>query len=349
MIKWSEDKEGGIESVKSELNQPDGLMVSHVDDLAFAGQEVFHKNFIEKLKDIFPVGLTESGLEGFKYAGVVVRQNQNLEIRIDQKDYIGSVTEVKIDRGLEGAKVLGFKQQAGYRSLLGAIQWIASRSRPDVAYRASRMASYSGKATAQNMRDLNKVARNVFGSNNMTIKFRRFNENANLRLLLISDGNLAREKDEKSQGGFWILLAEDKDSNVEEIKVSILSWRSWKLKRIAVSSLCAETQALHVAIDAVLGVQELIKMMHGVKLEIDCRTDCEALYNAITKSNATEMQRTRVQIASIKEDVENKNLRSVKHICGKTNPADVFTKDNDKKILAISLKMMHEGLLKDCS
>ena len=75
--------------------------------------------------------------------------------------------------------MLDWKRQAAYRSLLGAMQWAAQRTRPDSSYKSSTMATCSGKATGRNLKELNNVANQLTGNCGTGIKIPRLREGKN--------------------------------------------------------------------------------------------------------------------------------------------------------------------------
>ena len=74
-------------------------------------------------------------------------------------------------------------------------------------------------------------------------------------------------------------------------------------------------------------------------------SDCESLVKAIFSTKGATYKRTDVQVQSIRDDVMNIEIRSVKHLDGKINPADIFTKDCDVNMRRIVQEMLTTGLL----
>ncbi len=76
-----------------------------------------------------------------------------------------------------------------------------------------------------------------------------------------------------------MLLAEDRGSMEDGIVVVPLSWKSWLLKRVALITLDAETQAAVEAVNAAIFARKFIGWFVGVKedaVPIDLRTDCDS-------------------------------------------------------------------------
>ena len=349
--KWCHGQKGGVDRADDNGLVPEGVVVEHVDDLVYCGDERFYKEFIEPLKKRFPFGTEDGAYVGFKYTGCIVTQQKGGPVEIEQTKYIRDIKQVPPPTGLKQDDVLEWRFQAAYRSLLGAVAWAGQRTRPDVAYSASRSARFCGKATVQNLYDLNKVARRMFGTSSMKLRFSKLDKKYGKRLMVVSDANWGREKENRSQGGFWLFLAEDQDSTDNEITVVPLAWKSWCLKRVALSTLDAETQAANVAVSHAVFARKFICWFFGISKEqdlpIDLRVDCESLVEALQTTHAMENPRTNVQVQSIRDDLTEGLVRNVKHVSGKVNPADAFTKDHDPVIRDIVHRLMEFGKVKD--
>merc|ERR1712121_519112 len=72
-----------------------GMLVSHVDDFAFCGNNKFHNTVIKELKNTFNISTHESGT--FKYLGMNVNQDRN-GVVIYQDNYIPSLTPISIPK-----------------------------------------------------------------------------------------------------------------------------------------------------------------------------------------------------------------------------------------------------------
>ena len=155
--------------------------------------------------------------------------------------YVRSVELVPAPCGVRQDDVLDWQYQAAYRSLLGALAWSGSRTRSDLSYKASRLAHHSRRATMQNLQELNRLAKRSFGHSAARTCFRPIPRGSPLWLLAVSDASWGREVENRSQGGCFLLVAEDVDSpHGRDVACVLLAWRSWTLKRVAVGTLDAE-------------------------------------------------------------------------------------------------------------
>jgi len=179
------------------------------------------------------------------------------------------------------------------------------------------------------------------------MKFVRLHS-VSLRILVLFDANWGRETEVRSQGGYFILLAQDKESDENGILASIIAWKSWKLKRVAVSTLDAKCQAGHDAMNMAIYVQNFLKWMYGTEgYPIDIRSDCKDFVDAAATTKRCMNPRTHVQVQAVRDELASGNIRSLKHISGKANLADVLTKEG-LVMLELFQQFLETGLVKNC-
>ena len=160
------------------------------------------------------------------------------------------------------------------------------------------------------------------------------------RILAISDANLAREADKASQGGYFLMLTEDKCSTASVRECCLFAWKSWRLRNVVTGTSSAEAQALVTAHNQANRAQMLIEFMYGVKLPIDLRCDHLGLVqNIVTCTNQLDDCRVAMRVSVIKDALRSGETRSLKHIDGLVNYADVLTKPPER---AISMKLIWE-------
>lgn len=143
------------------------------------------------------------------------------------------------------------------------------------------------------------------------------------------------------------VLVQDTGPGSDPCNAHLLAWRSWRLKRVAISSLSAECQALLVGANMSMWLQEAIYFAYGVRLPIDLRTDCKSLVENLATTHSVEDVRVSVQLQDLKSDLEDGIYRSIRHICGITNPADGLTKKPNAVVLDRIRKIMGDNTLSD--
>ena len=83
------------------------------------------------IKATFEIGKVASTRT--KYVGVNLNQKEEC-IALDQVEYIGDTEEVEITDSKDGSRQLSREEQRLYRGICGQLNWIATQSRPEVAF-----------------------------------------------------------------------------------------------------------------------------------------------------------------------------------------------------------------------
>ena len=127
-----------------------------------------------------------------------------------------------------------------------------------------------------------------------------------LNIKLYSDATFNNLLNGSSQGGFIILLS-NKYNNVAPI-----AWSSIKLKRVARSTIAAETLALSDGCDTSFFVASLTKEMIFMKqyndINIEAFSDNRLLYETLHTTKPILEKHLRVEIAALREMHEKNEL-----------------------------------------
>ena len=119
-----------------------------------------------------------------------------------------------------------------------------------------------------------------------------------LSYVVFSDASFNNLHDGGSQGRYIVLLCD------ENLKCSPISWGSNKLKRIAHSTLAAETLALSDGTDAAFCMSKLTcEITNHENLPIHCFTDSRSLFEASGTSSLVSDRRLHVEIGAIRQMV----------------------------------------------
>ena len=209
-------------------------------------------------------------------------------------------------------------------SLIGQLNWVASQSRPEIAYDVCELSTSLKHATVKNILDTNKVVKKL-KSDSLVLKFQCINEE-NVKLLVHSDSSFGNLPDGSSQAGYTILLADDKRH------FSPLTWQSKKIRRIVRSTIAAETLALMDGADSALLLSALFcEIIHGSSrdslLPVDCIINNYSLFEAIhsTKGIVTE-NHLRIDIGVIRAMLKKSEISPVKWVEKKYQLTDCLTK-----------------------
>ena len=111
----------------------DGMLCLHVDDILYCGSQNFNDTIITSLQKQFRVG--SSAEASFTYLGVDFKSYTD-GITVDQTQYISSISPSPITMARQSNKdsCLSVKEISDFRSLVGQLNWVATQTRPDVAF-----------------------------------------------------------------------------------------------------------------------------------------------------------------------------------------------------------------------
>ena len=220
------------------------------------------------------------------------------------------------------------------RAKIGQLLWISNQTRPDISFDVSNLASKLENATVEDIKYCNKIISKVT-SNSYELKYQKLD--GNIKLFAYTDASFANLKNGGSQGSYLIFLVG------ENGLCNLLSWQSKKLKRVARSSLTAETLAMLDGVEASLYIRDLFKELYGHYLPIEVFTDNKSLIDALKSSKYVNEKRLRIDIAALKECISKNQVQIGKWINSKEQLADPLTKQGANPYAL--LKVLKNGCL----
>ena len=134
-----------------------GNVCMHVDDLIFTGTGDFLSSFAESLKKSFQIGSLDENDVMFCGQRII---KQGATVMVHQDLCIEDLHEALIPKGNDGDALVG-ADLTEYRSVLGKLNWLQSRTQFHISYHFSRCASAAANATIMDAKELNKVVRMV--------------------------------------------------------------------------------------------------------------------------------------------------------------------------------------------
>ena len=339
------------------------LILLEVDDFCIASIDKKTEDWIKKeLQAKFQFGKWEVGEADF--IGRHVKKVDG-EIRFDQEKYIiEKIQPIHLNRGRRGRKEESLEDDEfkEYRSALYKVSWVAHQTRPEVAGAVAILASRLHKATIQDAITLNKAIGHLRSSSKQELRIRPFDPEK-MTFIGVSDaggvdgevrGNGEDGLIEDPVQGAWLILASDAmPCHDKKIKVSILSWRSSKLKRRVTSTMSGETLSLSLCLGELEWMQIFYRdlMFHDVEVtnwsrsispfiamlpekctlrgrqEQGSVTDAKSLYDAIYKRCPTSRQdrRNALELAVV-IDVVEKTGSQIRWTPHQRMPVDMLTK-----------------------
>ena len=159
-----------------------------------------------------------------------------------------------------------------------------------------------------------------------------------IELVVYSDASHANLHDGGSQGGFIVFLSDASG------KCSPISWGSKRLKRVAKSTLSAETQSAVEALDVAYMLKNVLsEILHESRdIKVTLFTDSKSMFDAVHTTNLMDDRRLRVDIAALRE-MNDKQEVVFRWLNSKRQVADVMTKKGPSKTLL--MKVLQQSLL----
>ena len=339
-----------------------GFMVIEVDDIAEAGNAK-HLAKMKELEEMLKFGKIDNLQceSGSSYAGRHLKQLPDYSFESHMEEFTYTRLEpIKFARKVlkKDAKdiPLNETEKSQLRGLIASLNWIAREGRPDASAAASILASSFPSPCMCHIFAANDVVRHL-KTFPVKLKIHAIPEK-DLRNILIADSAFDTSGKEKSQHG-WLLGFTDPSMNAGKMApVSLMQWRSKRLRRKASSSLLCEAISMSAATGALErqdAFMESIRLSHfkprarqksedehlaamGKNMVIanesqafrDPRSlavmDAKALFdNLTTDQSQGEDERSALEVAIIKESLLVTAGRS-RWIPHNRNPADALTK-----------------------
>ena len=186
------------------------------------------------------------------------------------------------------------------RALLGSLQWPAVQTAPHLQCSASLISGQQKTGKLRAVIEANQLLRFAKQNSDAKLNYEPLDIDslADLRLCAMFDAAHGVREDATSQGGYLIFIVPKKIFE-EETSYHLIEWRSFKLPRVARSSLSAEAQAFGQAADMVEFICRywicLFSPLSKLKECLDQRsdlepvmiTDAKALYDSYNKEGLT--------------------------------------------------------------
>ena len=264
-----------------------GIVCLHVDDLYMAGDTNFFKTVIARLRKDFQVGSED--LNDIEFCGQRIKwkfdaHGNKTHITVDQKKCIDELHELSFDKSLADGTACTPTLHTGYRSVLGMLNWLQSRTQFHIAYSFSRCASAAAAPTIAHCRALNKIVRQVKASPVMSHFWPLNTKNGPLRIVAFPDASYRNNEDKSSQMAQVVFICEARTSGRTDVRGTLIDYESHKIKRSTQSTTVAELTACMRSHGHSQFVRGLYMDLTGDDLEIHIRTDAN---NLVTTAKTT--------------------------------------------------------------
>lgn len=143
-----------------------------------------------------------------------------------------------------------------------------------------------------------------------------------MKIIIFTDASFAKNADLTSQIGNVIVLADDNND------ANIIHWSSVKCKRITRSVLTSLLYRMALGFDTSSAIKTtLSKILNRPIPPIIC-THSKSLFDCLVRLGTTREKRLMIDIMSLRQSYERREIAEIKWIEGGTNPADAMTKSN---------------------
>lgn len=300
-------------------NKVVGILACHVDDFLYSGSEDFVESKGREIRIEFTVG--KESEDSFKYVGMKI-ESKNDCITLDQNEYAKGLKMIAISKERQRQKQCPITddERKIMKAKIGQLLWLGRQTRPDLMYDASNLSSIVNTARVKDMIETNKVLGRAINVQ-VTLRYEKLEKP---RMVVYSDASLGNSATGNTQGGYFLAL-QGKES------FTPLAWCSRKLRRVARSTLAAETLAMVDSMDsAIFSASLFTELMTGniqpESVHITLITDCKSLHDNLGSGKAVIEKRLRIEMAAIKEAIERKIVNKAVWVSTADQLADVLTK-----------------------
>ena len=331
-----------IHGSKAASREVEGIVTIHVDDCLLTGSSVFETKVVNNLKKDFKVGSEDKN--DIEFVGQRCRWigqgKPGAYIRVDQEKKVEELSEIPVPKNI-AEKILCPKDiHTQFRSVLGQINWLQSRTQFQSCYAFSRCASASASPTWGSVRALNKLVRQIRATQ---VELRFFTLKGTLRIMGYPDAAYRNNEDFTSQRGQCIFLAEARKKGVTDPKASLVDYESQKIKRTVLSTTVAELYAFMKCYGTCLFLRGLWMDLTGTAAELHMRTDANNLVTTASTTHLPEQKETIHMINQLRTEASSGSIDDLAHVVSADMMADCLTKNSANPIYL--LEAIRNGVL----
>ena len=315
------------------------LFSLHVDDTLGTGTKFELNRIHAALEKRF--GKVKREVNRFRHFGTdIFRCPDTLHITVCQRDYLRQLKVIEVQRKRGDGRTADSPANASeitlFRSLVSAIAWLGVTYPPALAA-ASLFQSYLPVPSIATILRLNTCLKQFLEFYQPLVYRHGL---VNRRILVIPDSSLGNNQ-KYSQGGFLIVLAEKSDKFLCG-KCSIIGFKSSKSKRVASSTLHAETLALVAALEEASMLQtfmfeianplttslEMINVESDKLIPMIGLVDCHDLLDTLCKATMPVLSNKAMILytAVLREFKSTGKVEAWGWIDTRDNPANCLTK-----------------------
>ena len=304
-----------------------GNVCMHVDDLIFTGTDDFLSSFAESLKKSFQIGSLDENDVMFCGQRII---KQGATVTVHQDLYMEDLHEALIPKGKDSDALVG-ADLTEYRSVLGKLNWLQSRTQFHISYHFSRCASAAASATIMDAKELNKVVRMV---KDKPQRLLYAPINGIPRLMGFPDAAY-NNADGSSQRGQCIFICQPRNKE-RDTKGSLIDYESHKIKRTVLSTTVAELYAFMKCYGSAQFYRGLWMDMTAQPIEVHLRTDASNLVTTAASTRLPQQKETIHMIQMLRQEACSGQMHDLAHALTQYCLADPFTKKSVSAALLIA-------------
>ena len=292
-----------------------------------------------------------------RFKGRQLTQMPNGEIVIDMEHYKHQdLEQIEVPKGdrLKPERPLNSKEHTKFRGGVGSLGWLVDHCCPQLSFDLAELRRRQASPTIQDLLKLNKAIRSAKAVK-CNIKIRSIPVQ-HMRFMGVHDAAHANIEGGGSQQGH-IILAVHANVTKHRVPVSVLSWKSNKIKRVVRSSLAAETSSMATCQEHMDWMRTMwAEMTEGGFVLEDYEqylkakpcilvTDCKSLYDAIHKEGAAPAstdKRLAIELAICKSKAVAGEA-DLRWIDARYQIADCLTKHASRKSEDVLQKILDEA------
>ena len=314
-----------------------GNVCMHVDDLIFTGTSDFLSSFAESLKKSFQIGSLDENDVMFCGQRII---KQGATVMVHQDLCIEDLHEALIPKGKDSDALVG-ADLTEYRSVLGKLNWLQSRTQFHISYHFSRCASAAANATIMDAKELNKVVRLV---KDKPQRLLYAPIKGTPRLMGFPDAAYKNNSDGSSQRGQCIFICQPRNKE-RDTKGSLIDYESHKIKRTVLSTTVAELYAFMKCYGSAQFYRGLWMDMTAQPLEVHLRTDANNLVTTAASTRLPEQKETIHMIQMLRQEACSGQMHDLAHVLTQYCLADPLTKKSVSPALLITT--VQTGILRE--
>ena len=300
-----------------------GVLGAHVDDTITGGQGQKYEQAIAYLRQRFPFRKWREGqgeFLGTQYEQCPVSK----EITFQQTEYAQHIKPIKVsrDRTHTPWKPATAAETASLRAVNGALGWLSSQSRPDLAVQTSMSQQCFPQPCVQDLLAANQAIRRARQHADMKLRV-PYIPPEDLTIAFWSDAAFANHIDHKTQGGWLLALTSKKMSKGSDVPLSCLGWKSYRLPRVVSSTMGGESQSfasasgvaewclliLAEAMDGPFSLRDTDQVLR--RRQPIGMTDCRSLYDhliSLGTGGSLDDKRAAIHVAIVRQSIARTGL-----------------------------------------